>query len=336
MVGQAVSLDNRPSRSLEFCRARFPSRPERECGVLGSYQFVVAARAYAQFLPLLWSRQTARRQVDAQSAQAEMTAIARQMQRQYPTPGRDLSRQRGSAGRSLSVKCGRFCSMLLGGSVLLLVIACVNVASLVLLRSESRRREMAVSGALGATPGRLVRAVCGRGILFAIDVAASRVCSLRSSSADALLAGLVPKEIASHICHFLRASNLNRPIVLHSPAVCVLSAALLLAGTAVLRLSFQEVRDGLAGQTGDRRACCGAGLVRTLRWSSWPLRWCCWQAAGLLGQSLYRLLHVPLGFDPDHLATVRVMAPGYGVSRARRRLLDCTGRWCGGWRACPA
>jgi len=33
-------------------------------------------------------------------------------------------------------------------------------------------------------------------------------------------------------------------------------------------------------------------------------------SAGLLGQSLYRLLHVPLGFDPNHLATVRVMAPG--------------------------
>ena len=32
--------------------------------------------------------------------------------------------------------------------------------------------------------------------------------------------------------------------------------------------------------------------------------------AGLLGQSFYRLLHVPLGFDPDHLATVQVMAPG--------------------------
>ena len=32
--------------------------------------------------------------------------------------------------------------------------------------------------------------------------------------------------------------------------------------------------------------------------------------AGLLGQSFYRLLHVPLGFDPNHLATVRVMAPG--------------------------
>ena len=35
--------------------------------------------------------------------------------------------------------------------------------------------------------------------------------------------------------------------------------------------------------------------------------------AGLLGQSLYRLLHVPLGFDPNHLATVEVMAPGHGL-----------------------
>ena len=88
-----------------------------------------------------------------------------------------------------------------------------------------------------------------------------------------------------------------------------LLAALLLAATPTLRLSFQKVRDGLAG--GDRGAAgrfwrrLGANMVVVELAIAVVLL----AGAGLLGQSLYRLLHVPLGFDPNHLATVRVMAP---------------------------
>ena len=93
-------------------------------------------------------------------------------------------------------------------------------------------------------------------------------------------------------------------------AAVALLAALLLAATPALRLSFQKVRDGLAD--GDRGAAgrlwrrLGANMVVVELAIAVVLL----AGAGLLGQSLYRLLHVPLGFDPDHLATVRVMAPG--------------------------
>ena len=88
-----------------------------------------------------------------------------------------------------------------------------------------------------------------------------------------------------------------------------LLAALLLAATPVLRLSFQGIREGLA--EGGRSAAgrmwqrVGANLVVVELAVAVVLL----AGAGLLGQSFYRLLHVETGFDTTHLATVQVMAP---------------------------
>src|SRR5207247_2465015 len=123
-----------------------------------------------------------------------------------------------------------------------------------------------------------------------------------------LLGRLVPKDMASNM-PFLGGVGLNAHTGAFA-AVIALLAASLLAATPMFRLSFQGVRDGLAD--GDRGAASrfwrrlGANLVVVELTIAVVLL----AGAGLLGKSLYRLLRVPLGFDPNHLATVQVMAPG--------------------------
>ena len=244
--------------------------------------------------------------ISVQSASAEMRAIAAQLQQQYPAPGREASASVVPLSEVVVGDVRPILLTLLGGSGLLLLIACVNVASLLLVRSESRRHEIAVRGALGATPLRLVRQFVAEGLLLTALGAASGL-----AIAAGLMRGLsrlVPKDMAANM-PFLNGVSLNPHTTAFVSAVALLSAVLL-ATTPALRLSFQRVRDGLAdGGRGTanrfwRRL--GANLVVAELAVAVVLL----AGAGLLGKSFYRLLHVPLGFDPGHVAAVNVMAPG--------------------------
>src|SRR5208337_1671408 len=95
--------------------------------------------------------------VTPQAALEEMKAIAAQLAVQYPGSNKDQGASVGPLSEFIVGKMRPILLTLLAAAGLLLLIACVNVASLLLVRSESRRREVAVRGALGATPIRLAR-----------------------------------------------------------------------------------------------------------------------------------------------------------------------------------
>jgi predicted permease len=245
--------------------------------------------------------------VALKTARAELAGIAKQLQQQYAiTRPPNLS---GASVVSLSeVIVGDVRPILLalmGGAGLLLLIACVNVASLVLVRSESRRREIAVRTSLGASRGRLVRQFATEGLLLAGVGSAASV--MVASWLMKLLARIVPKDMEANM-PFLGGAGLNAHTIAFTVIIAFM-AAVLLAAAPVLRLTFQRVRDGLSD--GDRGSASqlwqrlGAKMVMLELAVAVVLL----AGAGLLGQSFYRLLHVRLGFDPSHLATVRVMAP---------------------------
>ena len=104
--------------------------------------------------------------VSVQAALANLQSIAEQLERQYP----DTNSQRGASVMPLSEAIvgdiRPILLVLLGGAGLLLLIACVNVSSLLLVRSESRKREIAVRGALGASLRRLTSQFVIEGLLL--------------------------------------------------------------------------------------------------------------------------------------------------------------------------
>jgi len=243
--------------------------------------------------------------ISAAAADAEMKAVAQQLQKQYP----ESNRTRGGLVVPLTdVITGDIrpiLLVLLCGAGMLLLIATVNVASLLLVRSESRKREIAVRGALGATPGRLIRQFMAEGLLLATSGSVLGIAS--AYGAIQILLKLLPAERLADM-PYLSGIGLNARVALFA-CVISLAAGLLFSLTPMLRLSLVTVRQGLAegGRTGAgvvwRRF--GANLVVIELATAMMLL----VAAGLLGKSFYRLLHVDMGLQPENLAMLEVWGP---------------------------
>jgi len=255
--------------------------------------------------------------IDLKTASANLSSIAETLAKQYP----DADAGRGATVVELpEMIAGRFrpvLLVLLSGAALLLLIAYVNVASLLLVRSENRRLEVTLRGALGATPGRLARQFVTEGILLA-----ALGCGIGLSAASVamkLLTKLIPTEMMSSM-PYLQGLGLNTHVLLFS-GLLTAGATLLFSVVPLVALAASSPfqRPGLsAGLSAGQRGFAGtlwrrigSNLVVIELATAMVLLVC----AGLLGKSFYRLLHTELGMQPDHLAVLRVDTPRTGYEK---------------------
>jgi putative ABC transport system permease protein len=192
---------------------------------------------------------------------------------------------------------------LLGTVGLLLLLACVNVANLLIGRELARREQMAVRAALGATRGRLVRQVMVETLVLA---------SL------GLLAGLVVGQASLHLLVAFRPAALSRfgpeRISLDAPVLAFTAGVGLVAAVAVSLVGLRgAMRDDLesvlrgAGRSGDdapRRR-----MRRLLVVSQVALGTILLVGAGLLVRSFIALTQVDPGFHADRVLTFRLSLP---------------------------
>lgn len=192
-------------------------------------------------------------------------------------------------------------ALLFAAVALLLLIACGNVANLLLARSASRGREFAVRTALGADRGQLVslvmvesvtRAVVGG--LFGIGLAYAIV-----AVAQTMLLGTIPRVAAAAIDGRVLAVACGLSLV----------SGFLFGVTPALRLSRRDVIAGLGGARGSMEHVSRDTVRRALMVGEIALSFVLLVAAALLAESYLRLVNVPTGFNPDALVTARVWLP---------------------------
>jgi predicted permease len=253
--------------------------------------------------------------VSIEKARNEMKAIAEQLEKQYPDSNRGQGAYVAPLRETIVGEVRPILLVLLAGAALLLVIACVNVTSLLLVRSESRRREIAVRGAMGASRSRLI---CQFATESLVLVFAGTALGLGFAAVFVrALLGFITKDIKAYTPYL---NNLGVDWRGLAFAGCLALVSLILFSLAPsLRFTISgALRDELAEGSRTAAGTVWRRFASNLVVVELAMAVVLLAAAGLLGKSFYRLLHVDIGFQPDHLATVQVALPANYATDAQK------------------
>jgi predicted permease len=192
--------------------------------------------------------------------------------------------------------------LLFGAVAFLLVIACANVANLLLVRAEARQREMAVRSALGAGAARMTRQLLTEGFVLAAASAAAGL--LLAVIGVRALAAWNPADIPR-----VAGASIDWRVLLFTALIAVTTTVLFSVAPAVrlLRADVSEsMKEGSANATvgGGRRRFNAALVVAQMALSLVLL-----VGAGLMLRTLWSLQRIDLGFNPSGVLTMRIALP---------------------------
>src|SRR5581483_2020727 len=225
-------------------------------------------------------------------------------EREYPAVNGGKSAQAEALQDVMSEDVRQSLWILVGAVSFILLIACANVANLLLVRAADRQREIAVRLALGAWRGRIVRQLLSESLLIALLVGVWML--------NGLLA-LAPPQIPQ-----LSRVGLNDTVLVFTLAVSMLTSVLcgLLPALHAARTDLHTtLKDGGRSGSGAARDV----TRKTLLVVEVSLALVLLVGAGLLLRSMARVLSVEPGFNPDNLLTMRVMLPNEKFNAARLR-----------------
>jgi putative ABC transport system permease protein len=304
IVGRDLTLDGAAYRVIGVMPAKFQfpissdpansaklwaplAMTDRERAVRGEHHYAVIGRL--------------REGISVQQAQAEMDTISHRLEQAYPADDKGWGAVVKPLREELVGDVRTPLLVLLGAVALVLLIACANVANLVLARTLSRQKEIAVRTALGASRGRLIRGVISETV----------VLSLIGGLLGLLIAHFGVKLIVAFLAARLpRASDIGVDGWVLAFTVAVSLLAGVIAGLVpAMRMSNVNVNEAL--KQGNRTSSDAAGN-RTrglLVISEVALSLMLLIGAGLLIRTLWMLRNVDPGLDPHNVLALTPSIP---------------------------
>ncbi len=306
IVNQSITLDGRSFTvvgvmppSFEFPIQNDPVELWTSIAGDASGKEPVTAQRGAHFLRVIARLKPG---VSKQQAQAELTTIAARLEQQYPDTNTNRSLRAESALTALVGDIRPALLILLGAVACVLLIACANVANLLLARATSRHKEMAIRSALGASRVRVIRQLLTESVL--LSLVGGAVGLLLAVWWSDLLVALGKEDIprAVHVGMDWRVLGFTLGVSLLTGLIFGLAPAFHSSKTELV----ESLKDGGRGTSeGARRNRLRNVLVVT----ELAIAVILLVGAGLLIQSLWRLQNVNSGLQPENLLTFNVTLP---------------------------
>jgi putative ABC transport system permease protein len=282
--GRSVLTDVDAWAPASFVGKPFPAQPQR-------FNYFITG-AIARLKP----------GIGIDEARQRLAALARGFRQAYPDayPARAAWMPRVMPLREDLVGSVRATLLIVFGAVgVVLLIACANIANLLLARASSRQRELAVRRALGSSRPRLVRLLLAESLILAL-LGGVLGGVLSVWLLDVLLA-LVPAGLPR-----LQEIRVDLQVVAFT-AVLSLATALLFGMLPALQSSKADVNEAL--RDGSRGASARGWLRSSLVVIEFALAVVLLVGAALLVRSFWRLQHVDLGFDSRNVLTAKLWLP---------------------------
>ena len=273
-----------PQHDVELWALITPVRPDlrEEITARGNLGFSVVGRLGAD--------------VDIGKAQAGMTAIASRLEQKYPEADRDLGVRLVSLQEDMMGKFRPALFTLTGAAGLVLLIACANIATLLLARAAARKSEIAIRFSLGASRNRILAQLLTENLILALIGGA--LGAFFAFPLMRLILHWAPKDIPR-----ISSAHIDLPVLAFAGLTALLSG--LFFGLAPAWQSSFRNPDMSMRQTG-RSLEVRKPLTQALVVGEFALSLILLAAAGLLGKSLFLLDQVDPGFRADHLLTVEI------------------------------
>jgi putative ABC transport system permease protein len=302
IIGRAVTINAMPFTVIGILPADFRHieiNPDRPADVFSTYRFDPAnANRGGHFIRAIGRLKDG---VSLEQARAELDTIAARLEQQYPVSNVNQGVRAVPLLESMVGESRPVVLLLAGAVIVVLLVACANVANLLLARGTGRLREFALRAAIGADRGRLVRQMLTESVALSLLGAAGGlgVALMATRALTVLAAAGVPR--ADQI-------SMNAGVLAFAVAASLVTSVIFGLVPAI-HLSRQDLNDALKEGGRQQGAAVGRGAREALIVCEVAMSIVLLVGAGLLIRSLQRLEDVNPGFNTEHTVSMEISLP---------------------------